>query len=469
MHSALDRIRQATRDTPFEDRLFIVGGALRDRALGRPHNQDFDLVLEEDAIALADLLYSKRLSSHAPVTYPRFGTAMLTVDGAQIELVTARAESYDPTNRKPDVRRASLIDDAYRRDFTINTLMENLHTGEMLDLTGRGLVDMEARVLRTPLEPEATFFDDPLRMLRAVRFAVQLDFAIDPGTWKAVCAGSHRLELVATKTPVVSAERIRDEWVKVFKSPNPARGIELMHESGILTRIWPEALEMVGVDQNDWHKWDVWEHTLQALRYAANWRSADDQPMPLEERLAVFLHDIGKPRTKTVDERGAHFYEHEFVGAKMAIEMLRRLKFPLDTVDTVSDLVRLHMRLGQMKPEWTDAAVRRLVRDTHEHVGSLFVISECDQSAMSETATPTDLSFVRERMDAVNAELHAAHIESALDGAEIMAELGLGPGKDVGQAKEYLLSETIEGRLAPGDKEAARAALLHWWQNKNAI
>src|SRR5258708_37473578 len=216
MSITVEKLKEATLGTEYEGRLSLVGGYPRDRALGLPISEDVDLVLEGDVLKLARFLHEKGLSDHAPVLYPRFGTAMIALNGHNIELVCARSESYDPTNRKPRVQTATLKDDAFRRDFTINTLMENLHTGETLDLTGRGWEDLKAGIIRTPLEPKETFYDDPLRMMRAVRFCARFGFEIEAETWKAIQEEAFRLNLMGPKAPVVSAERVRDEFVKMI-------------------------------------------------------------------------------------------------------------------------------------------------------------------------------------------------------------------------------------------------------------
>jgi poly(A) polymerase len=455
MDTALAALRAVTGGTAYEGRLYLVGGALRDRELGLPTGDEVDLVLEGDAVALARWLAARGISEHQPVTYPRFGTAMLTVQGTIVELVSARAESYEPTSRKPHVRRATLRDDVLRRDFTINTLLENLHTGERLDLTGRACSDLHAGVIRTPLEPIVTFHDDPLRMLRAIRFAVRLGFTIDPGTWEAIRADAFRLSLMGPGPPVVSAERIRDEFMKTVLSPDPAHGIELLHEAGLLRHILPELEEMIGVRQNDWHAYDVWQHTLHALR-------ALPADAALDVRLGLLLHDVGKPRTRTEDERGIHFYEHQFVGAEMARTMLHRLKLPNDDIHRVVDLVSLHMRLGEARPEWSEPAIKRLIRDTELLREPLFTIARCDIAAMSPDAPVTDLDALRERIEDVDRRTHAARLVSPLDGRQIMDALGIPGGPLIGRAKDYLLNEVIEGRLPTDDTEAALSALHAW-------
>ncbi|MCX6359087.1 MAG: HD domain-containing protein [Armatimonadetes bacterium] len=454
MSDAIAAVRDATRGTPFEDHLFLVGGVPRDRLLGLPVADDVDLVTDLDALDLAQLLHRSPLSEHAPVVYPRFGTARLTLAGCAVELVTARAENYDAGSRKPNVRRAGLMADALRRDFTINTLMEGLHSGETLDLTGRGLADLRAGEIRTPLEPRLTFYDDPLRMLRAVRFAVRFGFTIEPATWQAMREEWSRLDLLCDR-PVVSAERIRDEFCKTLMLPNASRGLALLMECGLLAAFAPELSAMVGVTQNSWHIHDVWSHTLAALAVVAP--DAD-----LDVRIAVLLHDVGKPPTRGSDERGIHFYEHPTVGADLAGRLLHRLRFSTHDTERVTTLVKQHMRLGEARPEWSDAAIRRLVRDTGDELQSLFDVAACDLAAMNPEAPVTDLRALRARIDEVNGQYNAAKVGSPLTGRELMDLLGLPPGRDVGRAKAHLVELVLDGSLAPDDTDGARKAAVRW-------
>ncbi len=465
-HAAIEpilrRLREATRNSPYEGRLYLVGGLLRDRLLGLPAPNDLDLVLEGDALELAQFLYDKKLSQHYPVLYPRFGTAMIHVSGeggvsSMVELVTARAEQYQPDSRKPDVRQGSLKDDAYRRDFTINTLMENLHTGELLDLTGHGLEDLRAGIIRTPLEPRVTFFDDPLRMLRAVRFAARLGFQIETATWEAIRAEAARL-----RPPAISSERIREEFVKIILLPGPKvrLGLERLLESNLLEQFLPEMLPMAGCTQGPWHRYDVWTHTLVAMEHLPD-------SARLELRLGLLWHDVAKPATRTEDERGIHFYRHPSLGAEMAREMMNRLKFSNDEIRDVTTLVARHMRLGEYKPAWADAPVKRLIRDCGSYLDDLFVLVQCDITASAIPAEEgVDLAALRARIDALNAVTNVIKIDSPLDGNEIMETLGVGPGPYLREAKEFLVNEVIEGRLAEGDKENARNLLRAWWESQ---
>jgi poly(A) polymerase len=353
------------------------------------------------------------------------------------------------------VRPASLREDVLRRDFTVNTLVENIHHGGVQDLTGMALADLASRTIRTPLDPSSTFADDPLRMLRAIRFAATLGFAIEPGTWAGIAAQAARIDLVSGGGRVVSAERIRDEFERIILSPDPSAGMGLLLDSGLLARFLPELQAMKGVAQNAWHAMDVWDHTMEALRQLPG-------DAALSMRLGLLFHDVGKPVTRTEDDRGVHFYGHENVGADMTRRALHRLRMPADLIREVGDLVALHMRLGQVRPEWTPPALRRLVRDMGPHLEALHQLAAADIAAMGGDAHPPDLEDVMARIAATNAEMNATEVESPLDGRAIMRVLGVPPGAIVGRAKEHLVNEIIEGRLQPGDAAAAEELVRAW-------
>ena len=484
MHPALATVAEAARGTPFENQLWLVGGAVRDELLSLGEGEasasqtDFDIVLEGDALALARLLREKGASSIAPVVYPRFGTAMVHVAGSNVELVTARRESYEATSRKPNVEPATLYEDAQRRDFTVNTLMRNLHTGELRDPLGVGLRDLEARVLRTPVDPSRTFYDDPLRMLRAVRFRWKLGFAPAQGLYEAIANEAYRLgsdvpsevrrslrttnlqddgrgqsasELAQSKD-VVSAERIRDEWVKMLLHPTASSAMRDLMSLGLLDQFAPEFLAMEGVDQGRYHHLDVWEHTLLVVN---NLR----QPRTLTLTLAALLHDIGKPSTWSADyEANIRFYGHETVGAEMAEKMLRRLKFSNEDIAPVVSLVKNHMRLGSFK-EFTPTAARRLLRDMGDLLEPLFDLVEADAASLRPGVRVMDLAPIRARVAEVSALTPATSLESPLRGNEIMAMLNLAAGPEVGRIKQAILNEVLEGRIDPGDKAAAQRFL----------
>ena len=450
MHNdTLDILRDATRGTEYENRLFLVGGYVRDKVMGLPSNaDDIDIVIEGDALALAHFLHKAKASSIYPVVYPRFGTAMIMVGGRDVELVTARVESYAPDSRKPDVvKPGTLAEDAMRRDFTINTLLENLHTGDIEDPLGRGRVDIAAGIIRTPTEPRLTFIDDPLRMLRAVRFASRFGFTIDPSTWAGMIESAERLA-------IVSRERIREEFCKMLMTSRAPMGMELLRESGLLAQFAPELLTMVGVTQNVFHAYPVWEHTMVAVGQLP----ADAS---LQLRLAMLLHDIGKPSTRTDEDGSVHFYHHQDVGADMARALMVRLKFANDDIDAVVRLVKNHMRIGEYKPAWTDAAVRRLIRDLGDQLDDLFAIHRADVLALSTEHQGMDRAIdLRARIDAIQSHQDINALKSPLDGVEIMRILGIGPSKVVREAKDLLTCEVVEGRLAEDDIETATAMIL---------
>ena len=448
--SILDALRGATRATPYHGRLFLVGGFVRDKVMGLPSPKgDIDLVLEGDALGLAQLLHDRGVAQFPPVVYPRFGTAMIVVGGRDVELVTARIESYAADSRRPDqVRPGTLVDDARRRDFTINTLLENLHTGEITDPLGRAYVDLEARVIRTPTDPALTFQDDPLRMLRAIRFAARFGFAIAPETWEAIQTHASRLR-------IISAERDQEEFRKALLTTRAPLALELLRDGGLLAEFAPELLEMVGVTQNAFHVHDVWTHTLVAL-------GSLPADAPLTLRLATLLHDLGKPRTRTVDPAGhVHFYGHPEVGAGMARALMQRLKFSNDEIAGVTRLVAEHMRIGEYRADWTDAAVRRLIRDLGPCLDDLFALHRADVAGLSpEHQDISRAHELRARIEAIQAQQDVTALTSPLDGQEIMQLLQLPPGKRVGQIKDYLTGEVVEGRLAPDDKENATKIAL---------
>ena len=443
--AVLQTLRDAVRGSQYEGRLFLVGGFVRDRVMGLPSGtDDIDIVLEGDALELARFLRQAGAADFEPVVYPKFGTAMVVVKGRDVEIVTARIESYAPDSRKPDhVEPGTLADDARRRDFTINTLLQSLETGEVTDPLGKALADIDAQIIRTPTDPKLTFEDDPLRMLRAVRFAARFGFAVEPFAWKAVRQSAPRLS-------IISAERIRDEFCKTLMTSRAPLGLELLQDSGLLTQFAPELTAMVGVTQNEFHAYPVWEHTLLALG-----NLPPDASLTL--RLATLCHDIGKPPTKALGEdRRVHFYGHAETGASLTRRLMTRLKFSNDDIAAVTKLVAQHMRIGEYKPVWTDAAVRRLMRDLGPQLDDLFEIHRVDVSALAPDHTDISRAHeLRARMAPIQASQDISALASPLDGQELMARLRLKPGKRLGELKEYLTNEVVEGRLAPDDKDGA--------------
>ena len=441
----LQTLRDAVRGSDYAGRLFLVGGFVRDQVLGLPSaKDDIDIVLEDDAPRLARFLRAQGAADFEPVVYPKFGTAMVVIKGRDVEIVTARIESYAPGSRKPDsVEPGTLTDDAKRRDFTINTLLQSLDTGEITDPLGKAYADMEAKIIRTPADPRLTFQDDPLRMLRAVRFAARFGFTIEPFTWKAIRQSAPRLS-------IISSERIRDEFCKTLLTTRARLGLELLKESGLLAQFAPELTAMVGITQNEFHAYPVWDHTLIAVG-----NLPPDASLVL--RLATLCHDIGKPPTKAVGEDDrVHFYGHAEAGAEITRRLMTRLKFSNDETAAVTKLVAQHMRIGEYKPIWTDAAVRRLMRDLGSQLGDLFTIHRVDISALAPDHTDISRADeLRARMLPIQESQDISTLTSPLDGQELIALLHLKPGRRLGEIKEYLTNEVVEGRLAQDDKSGA--------------
>ena len=406
---------------------WIVGGYVRDRLLRRPH-LDLDLVVEDgDALALARR-FAELAHAGPPVTFERFGTAQVTLPGRLVEFVAARAESYAPDSRKPDVRRASLDEDLRRRDFTVNTMLMDLDGNVHDPLEGRR--DLEAKLLRTPADPRQTFSDDPLRMLRAIRFAAELGFELAPDLVPAMRELKGRLA-----PPVISIERIRDELSRMLESERPKLALELLDQAELLGVVLPEIEACKGVAQSGYHTHDVFGHTLLTV---------DHTPPDLLLRVAALFHDAGKPATAKGD---GTFLGHEEVGASIAKAALERLRFPQKDVDVVTGLVRLHLRPVFYRSEWTDGAVRRMARDAGPLLDRLMLLARADIAA-SSYPEPEKLDELRARLDAVRAE-HPSRLAPLITGDEIMRIRAIGPGPEVGRIKQKLEELVIDGELPP--------------------
>jgi len=450
-HPAIQKIVAVTLETKFENQLYLVGGAVRDNLLGITPKNDLDLVTELDATELAQLLHDSRASSIEPQLFTRFGTAMIRVAQTNIELITARKESYDSDSRKPHTQPATLLDDAYRRDFTVNSLLLNIHSGEILDLLNVGQQDLANRVLRTPLNPVTTFHDDPLRMLRAVRFKFQLGFDYAPDLPEALTNESHRLL-------IISQERIRDEFSKILTGPNPDMALEELRQFGLLNTWAPELEAMVGVEQGKYHYADVWVHTLAVVKNAGS--------HDLTLLLACLLHDIAKPLTKSVDLNGdIRFFDHEVVGADLAYELCLRWRFSLETATTVKLLVRNHMRLNSMDSMSTPAA-RRIIRDLGEHLELWLTLIEADSKSLKAGVRKLDLTPVRKKLEETRFTAPVSRWQSPLSGDEIIEIAGITPGPEVGLIKNHLENLVIEGEISADDKEAAKDALHKYLRNR---
>ncbi len=493
----IDKIKQVAIDNNLH--VYIVGGFVRDLLLKR-NPKDLDLMVEGQGggIKLGELVHAKypETSSMTSDAGKSFGVSKLHLDGEEIDLVAPRKEVYEVDNRKPQVASATVEEDAKRRDFSVNALFIDLNTGEVIDYTGNGLNDLKNNILRVanPEDPDTTMKDDPLRMLRLIRQASQLNFSIDPATYDAVKRN-------AAKIKTISKERIQEELNKMLLTDKPSRALFLFKDSGLLSYVSPDlnSLESTEEELGTSSK-NVWSHTLQVV---------DGTPKNLVVRLAALFHDIGKPKTKSrtykvtcpdcsesieyvyksqpeigiVCENGScggsrkfntekelysafpdydiHFYDHERVGADTARKILNDLKYSDEIIKEVNSLVTHHMRPHGYHESWNDASVRRLNRETHPYTQNLLDLNKADITTknIEKKKKYTDrVEALRERMRVLNEQMESSKIRSPLDGNELMLMF---PNKNpkTGWLKKimnYLIDEVIEGRLAQDDKEGAK-------------
>ncbi|MFT4030248.1 MAG: CCA tRNA nucleotidyltransferase [Protaetiibacter sp.] len=436
--------------------LALVGGPVRDAFLGR---QSHDLDLATSATPDEILAIVKPLASAHWDIGRAFGTIGARLGDETVEITTYRSDVYDGETRKPVVAFGdSLEGDLLRRDFTVNAMALRVPEKVLVDPSG-GLEDLLAKRLRTPVEPEVSFGDDPLRMLRGARFTAQLGFALDAAAASAISA-------MADRIAIVSAERVSDELGKLLLSPDPVAGIRVLVDTGLAELVLPEVPALrLEIDEHAHHK-DVYEHTLTALEQAIALERARGHEPDLVLRLAVLLHDIGKPATRRIEPGGAvSFHHHDVLGAKLAAKRLRELRLDGDTVKAVSSLVRLHLRFfGYADAAWTDAAVRRYVRDAGEQLERLHILSRADVTTRNQRKAARlarAYDELEERIAQLAEEEELAAIRPDLDGEAIMAILGIRPGPEVGEAYRHLLELRLdEGPLGP---EEAEARLRAWW------
>ncbi|MCF8549927.1 MAG: CCA tRNA nucleotidyltransferase [Pontimonas sp.] len=465
---AVEQLRLVTSDEPIAGisrafqaaghELALVGGPVRDAFLGRPLNDlDFTTSARPEEI-------EKIIAPLATAVWDvgrAFGTIAAQCGDMTVEITTYRADTYDGASRKPEVEFGDTLEgDLFRRDFTMNAMALTL-PGLVLVDPCEGLNDLLAGVLRTPIAPEESFRDDPLRMMRGARFTSQLGVSVHPDTREAMVA-------LAPRLAEISAERVRDELVRTLSTDNPRPGIELLVDTGLAEVALPElpALRLES-DEHAHHK-DVYEHTLTVLQQAIDEerRRFPGQSADLIVRLAALFHDIGKPATRRFEAGGVvTFYHHDVVGAKLAKRRLRELRFDNDTIAAVAKLIELHLRFfGYSEQAWSDSAVRRYVRDAGDQLERLHILVRADVTTRN-TRKAERLSFAYDDLEARIAELaeleELQSMRPELDGEEIMAILGITPGRVVGEAYAFLL----EVRLDEGEigKDEATKRLLDWW------
>jgi poly(A) polymerase len=428
--AAIDYLSNLVKSGPFNGRVYLAGGAPRDLELGISP-KDLDVVVRGDINAgmnfatwAAQQMGNYKEGSN-PVLFPNFGTAKFTLDGVthngidltgmEIEAVAPRKEKYTAGSRKPTVSGGELEDDVMRRDFTVNSLLKDLTTGEILDLTGKGKEDIKKGIIQTPLNPDVIFTDDPLRILRAVRFAIKYDWDLPMFMLRGMKKNSAQLKNI-------SQERIRDELNKMLLTGSPQRAIKLMKSVGVLEYVIPELKSAVKMTQNVFHKNDVFDHTLDVL--------SKTQPV-LIQRLMGLFHDIGKTVTKSVTPTGVHFYGHEMAGEKMVKSIMTRLKYPTELIDAVALGVRNHMRLksaGDDGVTLSDKALRKFKIEVGEHLENILGVIHADNTAHADAhSMPNQIANVKKRLDNLNMTVKSGKPKLPITGEDLKA-LGLKPG-----------------------------------------
>ena len=442
-------------------RLALVGGPVRDALLGRLGN---DLDFTTDARPEVTKKILQAWAENVWDTGIEFGTVAGKRGDTTVEVTTYRTESYDPESRKPEVEYGDSIEgDLSRRDFTVNSMALELttKTPEFID-PFNGLEDLAKKVLRTPSKAENSFSDDPLRMMRAARFASQLDFEIAPDVLQAI-------KDMAGRISIISAERVRDEFTKMLMSQNPRTGITILVETGLAEVVLPEIPKLrLEIDEHHHHK-DVYEHSITVLEQAISHEDRLGGPN-LIIRLAALLHDIGKPKTRNlIPGGGVSFHHHEIVGARLTKSRLKALRFDGDTIEQVETLVALHLRFhGYGDGEWTDSAVRRYVRDAGDLLVHLHVLTRADcttRNAKKAERLAKTYDALEARIAKLMEEEELSKIRPDLDGAQVMKLLGIKPSAAVGKALDYLLELRLEN--GPLGEERATEELLNWWSKEN--
>ncbi|MFQ6609238.1 MAG: CCA tRNA nucleotidyltransferase [Fidelibacterota bacterium] len=438
--------------------VYLVGGYVRDLFLGR-QNMDIDLMVEGDGISFARQ-FAKTLGVHNIVLYEKFKTAFIPYDEVKIEVATSRTENYQPDSRKPDVQEATVKEDMSRRDFTVNAVAVSLSQAAYGDITDPffGIQDMNKRILRTPLAPDETFSDDPLRMMRAARFSAQLEFDIEPEVFNAIIRQKDRLS-------IISRERITEEIIKTLKTDTPSRGLMAMKRGGLLQFAFPELDVMSGVDiiHGKGHK-DVFLHTLKVVDNSAKLTSK------MKIRLAALVHDIAKPATKRFDKsKGWTFHGHDEIGKRMLVGIAQRMKLSKDLRDYLMKMTKLHLRpIALAKKEITDSAIRRVMFEAGDDLDDLMILCRADITTKNPGKVKqyiANFDRVESLMQDVLLRDEMKAFQSPVRGDEIMRVLNLTPGPIIGKIKSAIEEAILDGKI----ENTYEAAFQYMMENREKI
>jgi poly(A) polymerase len=442
--ATLDFLKQLIRKSPYEGKVFLAGGAVRDELMGIDANDlDFVINLEDGGAKFAEWA-TKKIGNYKkgsnPVTYETYGTAKFNLAGVEhkgfklddmdIDCVMPRTEEYEEGSRKPKVDSGSLKDDVDRRDFTTNSLLKNLSTGEILDLTGMGKQDIKDGIVRTPLDPNVIFSEDPLRMLRAVRFTMKYN-------WKLPLFMIKALKNNASKLKQISVERVQEELNKMLMTDSPDRAIKLLQITGLSKYVFPELDRLIKLEQNKYHKEDAMEHTLTVVK---------GTPKNLVTRLMALFHDIGKEATKEVIGKEIHFYGHEKIGAEMTEKILTRLKYPNKIIDAVVKGVASHMKLKHGGPDSfgaTDKTLRKFKVNMGDHLEDVLNLIHADNIAHEAGFDmPNQIEAIRKRLDTLG--IPQGKLKLPINGGDIMKKYKLKSGKIIGDLLAIVKDEYLE-------------------------